>query len=110
MPYYVFVNPETQELRDVFFKMNDVKEYFGLDGEDKIEWRRVYSAPQMTIDTKINPFSGKDFVKKTQGAKTYGELVDLSKEMSQQRESKIGGADPQTEKAKENFYKPKKQS
>jgi hypothetical protein len=109
MPYYVFVNHETQEYRDVFFQMNDLKEYFGSEEEiaelGKSEWKRVYSAPQMAIDVKVNPFSGKDFVRKTQNAKTYGELFDLS----QQRESKLGAPDPQTEKAKENFYKPKKQ-
>ena len=119
MPIYLFVNDITNEFREVFFKMNDEKEYFGenndleyfdIDGNDipiSDSWRRVYISPNMSIDTKVDPFSGKDFVKKTKNAKTYGELIDLSKEMSQQRESKLGSSDPQTEKAKKDFYKPK---
>ncbi len=118
MPLYLFINSITGEIRDVFFKMNDVKEYFGepddqeyvddLGNDIEVFWKRVYVNPNMAMDTKIDPFSSKDFLKKTENAKNYGQLWDLSAEMSRQRADKLGHEDPQRKKAEENFYKPKK--
>lgn len=109
MPYYSFVNTSDGEIRDIFFKMNDVKDYKGEPGEPESKWNRIYAPVNMGVDTKINPFSQKDFMKKTENAKTYGQLWDLSGEMSKQRAEKLGTEDPQRKKAEEKFYKPKKQ-
>jgi len=109
MPLYTFVNSDSGEKRDVFFKMNDTKVYNGMDGTEIDKWKRVYSCPQMSIDTRVNPFSAKDFVKKTQTVKTVGELWDRSSEMSHERSEKLGAPDPQKQKAEKAFYKPKKQ-
>lgn len=105
MPQYSFINDESGEVRDVFFKMNETKEYCDEDGK---KWRRLYISPNMSIDTRINPFSAKDFANKTKNAKTYGEMFDLSSEMSEQRSAKLGAPDPQKQKAEKAFYKPKK--
>lgn len=107
MPFYSFLNDKTQEVRDIFFKMNDDKQYVDEDG---FRWRRLFSNPNMSMDTRVNPFSAKDFSKKTQGAKTYGEMFDLSAEMSRQRAEKVGGDDPQRARAEKEFYNPKKKN
>lgn len=119
MPLYTFTNTVTGETRDVFFGMNDVKiyrgekddcEYVDEQGNDlfvNLCWQRVYHAPNTVIDGNINPFSQQDFLNKTKNAKTYGEMWDLSAEMSQQRADKLGGEDPMRKAAEKKFYKQK---
>ncbi len=88
MPYYIYSNPETGETKDVFQKMNDVHEYFDETG---LQWNRVFTVPNAGIDTvKLNPFSSKDFLKKTDKAGTIGSIMDRSKEMSEKRKDKEG--------------------
>lgn len=91
MPIYSFFCEETETYEDVFFHMNDVKNYNGKDGSEIGKWRRVYTSPNASIDSKINPFSSKDFVEKT-GKKrdTYGSLLDRAKEASIKRTDKEG--------------------
>lgn len=82
MPYYLFENPETKEVREVFFKMNDFKSFHDQSG---LEWTRVYTLPKIGIDTMIDPHSSSAFINKTNKAGTIGEVYDLSKEMSEKR-------------------------
>jgi hypothetical protein len=56
--------------------------------EDSVEWNRLFCAPQLGFDTKIDPFSKKAFLEKTQKGGTIGDLFDLSKEMSEKRGGK----------------------
>ena len=102
MPQYSFFNSQTNETRDVFFKMNDDKVYDGEDGTEVGQWKRVFTVPNASVDssTKINPFSQKDFVEKT-GKKrgTYGDLISAASEASQQRIDKEG-----RDTVKENFF------
>lgn len=108
MPLYPFKNQKTGEVRDVFFGMNDNKEYKGEDGAEEGDWKRVFSAPQLaTTGIALDPFSQKSFLKKTENVKTYGEAWKISKEMSEMRSSKLGAPDPQKEAAEKKFYKPK---
>jgi hypothetical protein len=101
---YKFFNPDNpEEVIEVSQKMNDVHEYFDSDGK---QWKRVFEVPGMTMDTKISPFSQKDFLKKTANTKTYGEAWKISKEMSDARASKIGAPDPMRIQAEKKFYKP----
>lgn len=101
MPYYTFKNQETEEIRDVLLNMNDVKEYFGEDGNENT-WKRVFTVPHASIDSKMDPFNTSDFVRKTGGKKgTYGDLLDKSAELSHQRAEMAGGVDP----VKEKYYK-----
>jgi hypothetical protein len=81
MPFYLFQNPNSGEIKEIFFKMNDIKTY----QENGTEWSRIYTVPQASIDANIDPYSSQAFVEKTRRAGTIGDLVDMSKEMSERR-------------------------
>jgi len=81
MPFYLFQNPNSGEIKEIFFKMNDIKMY----QENGTEWSRIYTVPQASIDANIDPYSSQAFVEKTRRAGTIGDLVDMSKEMSERR-------------------------
>lgn len=94
MPQYTFEHIETGEIRDVFFHMNDEKIYNGEKGDELEKWKRVWMKPQAGIDTKIDPFNSNQFVEKTAGKGTLGDLWDRSAEMSAMRAAKRDGIDP----------------
>jgi hypothetical protein len=85
MPYYLFSHPKTKKVQEIFFHMNDEKIYIDENG---VQWKREYTVPQASIDTNIDPYSASAFVEKTRKAGTFGELFDLSKEMSDKRGGK----------------------
>ena len=88
MAQYLYSNPETGDIVEVTQGMND--EHIFID-ENGLKWNRVFTVPNAGIDTiKINPFSKKDFLKKTNKTGTIGDLMDRSKEMSEARKSKEG--------------------
>ena len=91
MPLYTYKHPDKEEYKDVIQGMNDEHVY----SEDGIEWKRVFFAPMASIDTRIDPFSQKQFTERT-GAKkgTLGDMFDYSKEMSHLRAEKTGNGDP----------------
>jgi hypothetical protein len=101
MPNYIFENPDTGEVVEVFQHMTDKHEYI----KDGITWSRVFSAPNASIDTQIDPNNSKAFVKKTdnKGMK-LGDMWDLSKDLSDKRAKKYG-KDPVKEKAIESYRK-----
>ena len=79
--------------------MNDKHVYFDSEG---LEWKRVFTIPNASIDSQIDPYSQKEFVEKTGNKKgTVGDMMDYSKEMSQARAESNGGIDP----VKEKYYK-----
>lgn len=82
MPYYLFSHPDTGEIREIFFHMNDEKIY--VDGNG-LKWNREFVVPQTSIDANIDPFSQRAFMEKTNKAGTFGEMMDLSKELSEKR-------------------------
>ena len=101
MPIYGYINSETDEYIEIVQKMSDVHEYFGENG-DETTWKRVFTSPNASIDSKIDPFKTSDFVRKTGSKKgTYGDLLDKSAELSHQRAEMAGGKDP----IKEKYYK-----
>lgn len=105
MPLYVFKHPEEEEYIEVVQGINDKHEYFDDFG---LKWLRVFTSPQIGIDTvKLNPFSSKDFLKKTDKNCTVGELMDRSKEFSEKRKAKEG-IDIVEQKFHENFSKTRK--
>ena len=68
--------------------MLDKHEYIDESG---VVWNRVFTAPNAGVDTvKLNPFSPKDFLKKTSNQGCVGDLMDRSKEMSEKRKQKEG--------------------
>ena len=103
MPIYLFQHPETEEVAELFFGMNDEKKYIDEDGT---EWKRIYSLPQLNTEASIDPWNNADFVNKTAGKQgTYGDLMDRSAELSAQRASQNGGVDPVKEKDYKNYSK-----
>ena len=109
MPIYQFAHPEHPIVIDVVQSMKEPHVYIDEDG---IEWNRVWSCPNTSIDTQIDPFSKEEFVNKTaKEGMTAGEMMDLSKELSNKRK-RIAGQDLQEKKyfkkEKKNFKKKKR--
>ncbi len=103
MPIYLFQNPETDEVAEVVLGMNDPKVY----QNDGVNWVRIFTIPNASIDTQVDPHSAKDFVKATNKKGTIGDLFDRSAELSEKRKEKIGH-DPLKEKYYENYSKTRK--
>ena len=100
MPSYEYIHPETGEVKELVQKMTEDHVYIDEHG---IEWKRLFNLPNAAIDTDINPFSEKDFIKYT--AKK-GMSQDLSKELSRKREQKSkAGIDPVKQKAVVKYEK-----
>jgi len=99
VPIYIYKHPEQEEYKEVLQGMNDKHVYFGSEG---LEWKRVFTIPNTSIDSQIDPHNQKEFVEKTGGKKgTFGDMMDYSQEMSERRAEKNGGVDP----VKEKYYK-----
>lgn len=105
MPFYLYENVESGEVVEVLQGMNDLHQYDGEDGTEKGLWRRVFVNPNLSLDSQIDPFSQKDFIKKTRDKNdTYGNLQDRAAEASEQRAAKLG-YDPVKQKYYENYAK-----
>lgn len=111
MPLYPFQHPKTGKIKDVFVSLKepDDKRRFHLDDKG-VKWKRVLEAPMIAVDTKINPYSEKEFREKTYAKKgeTLGSMFDRSKELSDQRASKNQGVDPVQEKYFKDYRKRKR--
>ncbi len=102
MPLYLFIHPDTEEEKEVFQKMDEPHVYIDENG---IEWRRVFTPTNFSVDGKVNPFSQKEFVDKTaKKGMTVGDMWDLSKEMSEKRK-KVDGKDKVKEKYLKDYSK-----
>lgn len=82
MAIYLFEHPKTKEIKEVFLKMTDSICYVDKNG---VKWDRIYTSPNLGFDTRLDPYSKRAFMDKTQKGGTLGELFDLSKEMSEKR-------------------------
>ena len=99
MPFYTFLNPKTKEVLDLFFHMNDKKEYIDEDG---IKWDRQWHTPELNATGSSDAWDSKKFVEKTgRGRGKVGDMLDMSSDLSKERASSNGGVDP----LKENYYK-----
>jgi hypothetical protein len=102
MPIYEFQHPTTGKTLEIIQGMKDDHVYVDEKGT---EWRRVFDAPNTSIDSELNPFSEKDFLKHTaKKGMTHGEMTELSKSLSQKRE-KIRGLDPVKQKSVTKYEK-----
>jgi predicted nucleic acid-binding Zn ribbon protein len=101
MPIYLYTNDQTGETKEILQSMKDKHEYF----EDGVQWRRVYTIPTASIDTKIDPFSSNEFIRKTNKKGTMGEVMDLSAELSEKRAEKTGSGDPVKQKVFSDYEK-----
>jgi hypothetical protein len=99
MPIYIYKHPEREDYREEVQGMNDKHTYFDSEG---LEWKRVFTIPNASIDSRIDPHSSKEFIDKTGGKKgSFGDMMDYSKEMSHLRSESNGGVDP----VKEKYFK-----
>ena len=103
MPEYIYKNPETGEQITVWQSIHEEHSY-EIEG---VNYDRVYTVPNASIDSKINAESESDFTEKTK-AKTYGELWDASAEMSAKRADTHGGKDPVKQEHFEKYSKKRK--
>lgn len=107
MPNYTFKHPDREEYEEVFFHMNDEPKSFS--DEDGLEWGRVYDSPRLNTVGSIDPWNNNDFVNKTAEKKgTYGDLLDVSEELSAKRAEERGGTDPIKQKKYDNYAKARK--
>lgn len=99
MPVYIFKHPEKEEYVEI---LQSMEEDHSFTDENGLEWKRVFTNPQLSCSASLDPFDGNAFVEKTGNMKgTYGDMMDLSKEMSEKRKDANGGVDP----IKESYYK-----
>jgi hypothetical protein len=99
MPTYVYKHPEEEKYVEIIQTMKEDHVYFDEDG---LEWKRVFTNPQLNTEAGIDPFDNVQFIEKTGKMKgTYGDMQDLSREMSEQRKKITGGKDP----VQEAYYK-----
>lgn len=96
MALYQYCNPLTGKIIEIEQGMNDPHEY----SECGIKFNRIFTVPNASVDTIINPFSEKDYINKTANKKgTYGEALQHSAELSEKRLA-IAGVDH----VKENYF------
>jgi hypothetical protein len=104
MPIYLFKNPNTGKIKEIVQRMSENHIY----SEDGVEWERIFTIPQASIDTQFDAFSENSFRDKTSNKReTLGDLMDRSKELSEKRKD-IAGADPVQQKFFEDYSKTRK--
>lgn len=98
-PIYIFSDPKDEERTiEIVQSIHDKHEYIDKDG---VKWNRIFTVPNSSIGTKIDPFDSKQFIEKTGKSKdNVGALLDRAKELSEKRANKLG-VDP----IKEKYYK-----
>jgi hypothetical protein len=108
MPFYLFQNIETEEVREIFFHMRDDKIYNGENNKEFNQWKRLWTLPNAAINSQpLDPFSKKDYAKWVgNGEKklTIGNMQDRAAELSREREEKLG-FDPIKEQSYKNYEK-----
>lgn len=105
MPLYSFSHPETGEIKDVVFSMNEQKKYIDEKG---VEWVREYIPFELNANGTVDPWDSKSFVSATNKEGKLGDLLDRSSDLSKERASQNGGLDPIKEKYYKNYSKNRK--
>ena len=107
MPEYLYQHPSTGETISIIQSIHDDHEYID---KKKIKWNRVYTIPQMGVDTKMDgSMDSKKFAEMTGNKKgTMGDLFDQSKELSEARKKIHGGKDPVKQKYWKEWSKKRK--
>ena len=98
MPEYIYEHPQTKEQVTVLQSIHEDHSY-EIEG---VVYDRVYTVPQASIDTHVDPYSKKDFRKIK--ADNVGDMWDRSRELSQIRAEKEG-RDPVKEKYFKDYSK-----
>ena len=67
-------------------------------------FNRVFTVPNASIDSDVDPFSAEQFSEKTKNMKgTMGDIWDYSKELGEKRRQTTGGEDPVRKKAEKKY-------
>lgn len=101
MPVYLFQHPKTKKIVEVIQKMMDSHEYKDDKG---VLYKRIFVNPHTSVDTRVDPFSKKDFLRRTNKHMTLGDMMDESAQLSEKREKKAG-IDPIKQKMYESYKK-----
>jgi len=100
MPEYLYQNPETGEVISVIQGIDEEHTY----EEEGKTFDRVFTVPNASIDSNVDPFSAQQFTEKTKNMKgTMGDIWDYSKELSKRRKEVTGGEDPIKKKAEKDY-------
>lgn len=106
MPTYIYKHPHHEKYMEVIQSMNEKHVFFDEEG---VEWKRVWTNPQLNTESSIDPFDSKAFVERTGNMKgSYGDLQNYSKELSDQRKKIHGGIDPVEQKYFKQYSKERK--
>ncbi len=91
MPQYAFIRVDDPSISDLkWYHMNDAPSVGAVITEGKVQWRRVFTQPRMSVDTRVDPYSSRDFIKATNKPGVVADLWDRSKELSLKRADKEG--------------------
>ena len=102
MPEYLFENPDTGEIISI---TQGIDEEHAYSEKDKV-FNRVFTVPNASIDSDVDPFSAQQFTEKTKNMKgTMGDIWDYSAELSAKRKKDNNGVDPVREKAEKKYSK-----
>jgi len=105
MPEYLFEYPETGEIISVIQGIDEEHTY---SKKGKL-FGRVFTVPNASVDSDIDPFSAQRFTEKTKNMKgNMGDIWDYSKELGKKRKEITGKDDPVRKKAEENYSKKRK--
>ena len=105
MPIYVYKHPDHEEYEEVFQGMNDEHVY----EKGGVKWERVFLAPNASVDSEIDPFNNRHFIDATANKKgSMGDMMDMSKELSEKRAAQRDGVDPVKQKYFDNYSKERK--
>jgi len=111
MPNYVFQKVGSEETKEFAFSMKDAPSFGKVIQREGAKWKRLMVNPQVACAglKALDPYSPKDFVNKTGQMKgTLGDLWDASKELSERRAQREGGADPLRKKYFTDYKKRKR--
>lgn len=106
MPEYLYQHPKTGEVKSIIQSIHEKHEFVDEQG---VVWSRIFTVPQMSIDTKMDASTDtKTFARLTGNKRgSLGDLFDQSKELSEARK-KMYGKDPVKKKYWENWSKKRK--
>lgn len=106
MPVYDFQHEESGQIIAVLVRLDEpdtARQEQTVDGK---VYKRVYSASQISKDTKVGDATLNDFTKITTDKNlSVGTMWDISKEMSAKRAEKNGGIDPVQQKFYDDYKK-----
>lgn len=106
MPTYIFQHPISKKIIEI---VQSIKEEHIFIDEEGVLWDRIFTAPQLNTQEKLNETStSKDFARITSSQRgKFGDLMDRSKELSEKRK-KIYGKDPVQKDYYSNWSKKRK--